>query len=176
VEAVMKIEFGVIGTPVVDTQDALVLLAAIRRGRCVRGDVSSVAFVHPGEPVSKARARFNFKTRSAYTPAKTAQAEKSLAWAFAAALGGLELRSNVAVAVIFYRQNRKRTDTDNLMKLVMDAATKAGAWDDDSQVTAQAVLLELDAENPRTVIALGPIESTMGRGDCAPTRRRKKAA
>lgn len=123
-----------------------------------------VAFIHAGAPVSKARARWNEKSRSFYTPAGSRDAQTALAWRFKEAMRGTgPFLGPVAIIAKFYRPNRQRIDADNLMKLVMDAATKAGVWRDDCQVAAQAALMELDSINPRTVIALCPYWSTLNR-------------
>ena len=84
---------------------------------------------------------------------------------------GLEIRKaiaqpylgNVALVCIFYRSNKQRIDTDNMLKHVCDSANGI-AWIDDSQVTAIAGLIELDPSNPRTVIAIAPHVTTMQRG------------
>lgn len=115
--------------------------------------------VHEGEPASKARARV--VRGHAYTPAKTAAAQAALAWQ----LNRLTpFTGNVAVACVFHRGNRQRIDVDNLVKLVLDAATQARVWQDDSQVTGLLAVLELDAEQPRTVVAFAGHESSMTRG------------
>lgn len=72
---------------------------------------------------------------------------------------------NVAVAAVFYRSNRHRIDTDNLMKTVLDGITKSGrVWDDDSHVTAIVAVTEFDPTWPRIAIALAPHTSTLTRG------------
>jgi Holliday junction resolvase RusA-like endonuclease len=137
------------------------LLAALRSGR--EGDDSLlVAFAHEGEPVSKARARW--ARGRTYTPAKTVAGEVSLAKHFMVAMQGQTLTGNVAIATVFYRSSYQRIDADNLTKLVMDAGTRAHVWKDDSQVTAQASVIELDAGQPRTLVALAPTDSSMVRG------------
>ena len=146
-----------------DVTDALDLLGSLRRGRN-GGDEFLISFIHEGDPASKARARFNFKTKRTYTPQRTMSAENSLAWQFREATGGVTREGNIAIVAIFYRSNHQRIDADNLMKLVMDSATKAAVWKDDSQVTAQAAVIEYDADYPRTVIAMGPTESSLKRG------------
>lgn len=140
------------------------LLAAIRYGR-LGDDMWLIAFTHYGDPASKARARWSSKSHRTYTPAKTVAAQELLEEAFRKALNGQRLEGNVAIAAVFYRPNHQRIDADNLMKLVLDAATKAGVWIDDSQVTAQASVVELDAELPRTIVAIGPTASTLNRGE-----------
>lgn len=121
-------------------------------------------FIHEGEPVSKSRARWNRKTATVYTPKSSQTAQTQLAWRFRAVLGKETAHvGSVAIIAIFYRSSRQRIDADNLMKLVMDAGTEARVWRDDSQVAAQAALVELDPTRPRTVVALCPYTSTMDR-------------
>lgn len=116
--------------------------------------------VAEGDPCSKCRPRF--ANGHAFTPASTRVAEQALS---------LRLKElpkftgNVVVAAVFYRSNRQRIDVDNLLKLVLDAATKSGRWNDDSQVTAVVGILEHDPERPRTVVAFGHHRTTMERGD-----------
>jgi Holliday junction resolvase RusA-like endonuclease len=116
-----------------------------------------------GDPASKARARFTRNGHS-YTPKATQTAQEALAWRFRAKIKPFQ--SNVAVGCIFFRPNRQRIDADNMLKLVLDAATGV-VWDDDSQVTAVMAAVEFDPERPRTVVVFAEHESTMLRGDRA---------
>jgi Holliday junction resolvase RusA-like endonuclease len=142
-----------------DVCDAMARLTSLVSGQ---SPDSMMAFVHPGAPVSKSRARMG-KT-SFYTPTKTGDAQKDLAWRFQITKRGAPaLSCNVAIIAVFYRPNLQRIDTDNLMKLVLDAGTQAGVWRDDCQVSAHAALIELDAKNPRTVVAWCPYVSTLVR-------------
>lgn len=112
-----------------------------------------------GDPISKARARF--AKGHTYTPKATVEGEARIAQA----LAGVEKHeANVAVACIFYRRTLHRVDVDNLLKAVLDGATKAAIWDDDSQVTAILGVLEHDPDAPRTIIAVATHSSTMLRG------------
>jgi Holliday junction resolvase RusA-like endonuclease len=128
------------------------------------GDVQTdvVTFVHAGAPISKARARggkFGF-----YTPERTRVAERSVFVACKTAmLNRPTFTDTVAIVAMFFRPDRRRIDGDNLMKLVMDAATKAKVWKDDSQATAQAAIIEIDPHRPRTVVAIAPYRSSMTR-------------
>ncbi len=117
--------------------------------------------MHPGPPHSKARARVT-RRGFAFTPKDTLEAQRMLASTYRAAIKHT-FDCNVAIACVFYRQNYQIIDPDNLMKLVMDAGTKAFVWYDDSQVTSEASILELDVELPRTLIAMCAIKSTMDR-------------
>ena len=124
-----------------------------------------LAFRHDGPPISKARARVVVKNgrTMAFTPERTETAETALAWRWRLALHGVTYDGNLALAAIFYRPNRQRIDVDNMLKLVLDAGTQARAWHDDCQVTTIAARTELDAECPRTEIALMPANSTLYR-------------
>jgi len=111
-----------------------------------------------GEPQSKARARRG-KNGAWYN----ASSEEEMA--LSAQLRPLfpePMKGNVAVGCIFFRSNRQRIDADNMLKMVMDAATGICFFDDD-QVTAQLGVIELDRERPRTVIAIGEHKSSMDR-------------
>lgn len=139
-----------------DVQRALDMFAALG----LTGDDLFVIII-PGAPPSKSRARFT-KHGHAYATSKDKEAEKKTA---------LYLRSkvkepfpgNVGLACIFYRPNRQRIDTDNMLKHVCDAANGI-LWADDSQCTAIVGITEMDAGNPRTVIAVGEHVSTLKRG------------
>lgn len=119
-------------------------------------------FVHEGEPVSKARARWTRRGHT-YTPERTQTAQEALAWRFRQVVKDTPWIGNVALVAVFYRPNYQRIDADNLMKLVMDAGTQAGVWKDDCQVTHQMSVVELDAERPRTIVAMCPVESSLNR-------------
>lgn len=119
--------------------------------------------VHSGPPKTKARARYSSYSGGFYTPKSTHSAQKDLELTMLAARTK-QLTGNVALLAIFYVPDRRRQDVDNLMKLVLDAGTRAKLWKDDCQVTAQVGLIELDRENPRTVIVWMPYESSLVRG------------
>jgi Holliday junction resolvase RusA-like endonuclease len=117
-----------------------------------------------GEPHSKERARHARQgrfTKTFQTPEDRA-AERRTAAVFRRNV--VPFAGNVAVAAIFYRSDRRTVDSDNLMKHVCDSANKL-VFPDDSYVTAQAGIIELDAQYPRTLIAFAPHRSTMQRGD-----------
>ena len=117
----------------------------------------ALTMVHEGTPKPKERPRFNPKSKSVFTPSRTIQAQRDLLYTFRVANGRrAPYPDTLAMVAVFYVPTRQRKDVDNLMKLVMDAATKARIWLDDSQVVAQASFLELDPQRPRTVVAWCP--------------------
>lgn len=142
-----------------DRAFALSVLRTIARGSAPS---TPVCFTHEGVPVPKARARHG-KNGHVYTPDSVTKAERDLAWVWQAAVVRRPWSGPVALVALFFLKDQRRTDGDNLLKLVMDAATKGQVWHDDSQVTAHAVLVDLDAGRPRTVIALGPTVSGLRR-------------
>lgn len=146
------------------TQGLDELLRAVELVTAAGGHGDNItALVIPGEPIAKARARVNRHRH--YTPQRTLDAEADIAREIQARRMPRQA-GNVAVAAIFYRSNRHRIDTDNLMKTVLDGITKAGTvWKDDSQVTALLAVTEYDPDNPRTVVAIASHESTLTRGD-----------
>ncbi len=111
-----------------------------------------------GEPRSKSRYRQG-KHGNSYNP--SSGEEQRIGWELKQRFKS-PVSNNVAVMCVFYRSNRQRIDVDNMLKLVMDAATGICFYDDD-QVTAQVGILELDAKAPRTIIAIGEHTSTMDR-------------
>lgn len=115
-----------------------------------------------GNPVAKARAKQG--RRGFYTPQSTSTAEDEIAW-FLRSARPEPFAGNVAVAAVFYRSDRHTIDVDNLLKTVLDGITKSRVvWEDDSQVTAIAGVIELDPAWPRTVVAIAPHASTLTRG------------
>jgi Holliday junction resolvase RusA-like endonuclease len=113
-----------------------------------------------GSPVSKARARFT-KRGGVYHPSENRDAEQRTAWHLKR-LCPQPMTGNVALSCMFFRPNRQRVDADNLLKHVCDAANGV-LWLDDSQVTAIAAVVELDAQRPRSVITFARAESTLKR-------------
>lgn len=117
-----------------------------------------------GEPRSKARPRFAGNGH-VYSDRKQVEHEAKLSWHMKRAVRE-PMRGNVAVACIFYRSTLGRIDVDNMVKQVLDAANDI-CWEDDYQVTAVTGIIELDRQNPRTVIALAAHNSTMDRAKVA---------
>lgn len=114
------------------------------------------AMVIPGAPKAKQRPRV--VRTNVYDP--SAPDEKELAKALLG-FSGRPFEGNLAVVAIFYMPDRRRLDADNLAKLVCDAGNRAELWHDDCQVTGLAAVLELDAQNPRTVLLIGAHTSSL---------------
>jgi Holliday junction resolvase RusA-like endonuclease len=141
------------------------LSRARQRLRALVGETVSeaCAFIHSGNPIPKARARYGAGGH-VFTPQRTRLAEGELVRAFREAWRRQPpLEASIALVVLFFVETRQRKDLDNLEKLVMDAATKARVWVDDSQVRAKTVLLELDRDRPRTVVMLATRVDSMSK-------------
>jgi len=106
-----------------------------------------------GDPVSKARPRFS-KQGHTYTDRKTVAAEAQIR-KLAKALITEPYEGKVGIALQFYCATRRRTDGDNLQKLVMDALNKV-AFVDDYLVEESfwRVHRKAEGEAPRTEIFL----------------------
>jgi Holliday junction resolvase RusA-like endonuclease len=142
-----------------DTERCLDMYDALASGTDGYDDEMHILTI-PGAPWSKARPRFG-KGRTFKTKDDTDAQHRT----------GTYLRSavrqpytgNVFVGCLFFRPNRQRIDTDNLLKHICDAATGI-VWKDDSQCTGIMGILELDPERPRTVVVIGRHETTLVRG------------
>lgn len=101
----------------------------------------------PGNPVPKGRPRLG--RGWVHTPAKTREAED---WIRAhARRAGVRkpLHGPLSLDVAFYRQDGRRADADNLLKLLLDAG-QGVIWGDDAQIVALSVRKLVDRESPRT--------------------------
>jgi Holliday junction resolvase RusA-like endonuclease len=89
----------------------------------------------PGDPVSKGRPRQNPNGGRSFTPARTREAEFKLREWFFDQLGRdvTPFEGDVGVAVEFFCATKRRTDGDNLLKLVTDSMNKL-VIADDSQI------------------------------------------
>ena len=102
--------------------------------------------------VGKARPRFNYKTKVAYTPEKTANFEEMLKWEFTSKYNVEQQPTNQPIRAeikIQYRPPKnssrkkmlmldgkpyvKKPDSDNLAKSILDAFNDL-VYDDDSQI------------------------------------------
>jgi Holliday junction resolvase RusA-like endonuclease len=131
-------------------------------------DARLVVIVHDGRPVPKARGRAQLNPRTGkqyvFTPKTTRLAERDLAWCFRAVIGTrVPFDDTVALVAAFFVASRVHGDLDNLSKLVMDAGNRARVWRDDKLVIAKFTSIELDAEYPRTVVAVAAKVGTLSR-------------
>lgn len=128
---------------------------------------NSIEITIPLEPVAKGRPLFG-KGRT-YTPAKTEKATKEIAFIISSVLKNsknaptFDPKDPLGLEVLYvfkrpksYKKSSHREwkttkpDKDNLDKLLMDAITKSGLWNDDNQVvqTSSKKLVGATGENP----------------------------
>ncbi|WTW95462.1 RusA family crossover junction endodeoxyribonuclease [Streptomycetaceae bacterium NBC_01309] len=123
----------------------------------------------PGPPASKARPRFA-KGGATYKDRADAAAEQATAWRlrrnFPQPWSG-----NLALGVVFFRPDRQRIDADNMVKHICDAGNGI-AWDDDAQITATYSVVELDPDDPRTLLVVTRHVSSLDRNP-QPLRARR---
>lgn len=87
----------------------------------------------PGDPFPAMRPRYDSKRGRTYTPKPYEDALEAVAWHLQAGRKCGPVATPVSVTVTFHRAHRNRCDVDNMLKTVLDAATKV-LWLDDSQV------------------------------------------
>lgn len=88
-----------------------------------------------GPPVPKGRPRVvitNRGKRRTYTPAATEAAEEAIIWLCRAQR--VTFGDSLVSVEMWFHTRHKRLDGDNCEKLALDAMTRAGVYDDDSQV------------------------------------------
>lgn len=116
--------------------------------------MQSVSFVVGGPPVAWHRPMRSKNGRAYKHPADVGY-QKLIAHLAAASIPpGWDLDGDWELTCHWYVHDRRRRDTDNLLKNVMDGLIGV-AYNDDSQVTDHGRMKKrLDRENPRVVITL----------------------
>lgn len=114
--------------------------------------MTEVSFTLEGDPVAKGRPRHG-KGHS-FTPKRTREAEQQIRDRVSL-LGLVPFDVPVRVALTFYCKTARRTDLDNLIKLVTDALIGV-AYDDDHLIHALTARLHRKAltETPRTEVRI----------------------
>lgn len=107
-----------------------------------------------GEPRAKGRPRF--ANGHAFTPKGTRFAEENLAWE-AKIRHRTATNAPLQVHLDFFMSSKRRVDTDNLAKLVLDSLNGV-VWADDSQIRELRVRRDVDRGRPRTVVRVYELE------------------
>jgi Holliday junction resolvase RusA-like endonuclease len=111
----------------------------------------------PGNPIPCPRPRV--VRNHAYIPQKARTYIDMISWEVKLKMltdhdsGGLW-----GLSVVFYRENKLRTDIDNLCKSILDAITNARFWDDDNQLIDLSAKKRYDKKKPRVEFELYKIE------------------
>lgn len=108
-----------------------------------------------GEPIPKARARFG--VGKTYDPEKNRNYKKLIQDTLDSVGAFYEKDIQLGVAMLFYRKNNVKADTDNLTKAIFDACNKK-LWDDDKQIRASYSEVHYADKNPRAEIIVCPID------------------
>lgn len=117
-----------------------------------------LTFTVPGDPVVKGRPRFT-RYGKAYTPKKTADAELAIKML----LNGLvsePFDRPVGVDAVFFCATKRRTDGDNLMKMLLDAMNEVVVTDDYLVEDVHYRLYrKAEGEEPRTEVYVYELET-----------------
>ena len=127
--------------------------------------MTQLAFHVVGQPISKQRPRVVRKhgRTITYTPTKTKQYEKQVAFCASMALalwrkehGSWPMDSGVVVTIRLFMGDERRRDLDNICKSVLDALNGV-LWADDVQVQELSVKQELDRACPRAEVTVARV-------------------
>jgi len=103
-----------------------------------------------GNPIPKGRVRV---ASHAYTPQATRDYETLVRDAAALVWTGEPMSGPLSIELVFYRENRRRADFDNLCKGVVDSLQGIVLFDD-NQIVHAVIWKRIDRINPRVVIAI----------------------
>ncbi len=112
------------------------------------------ALTVPGNPIPKGRPRV--VDDHAYTPQRTRDYEAKVKMAAALAWKRPAMTGPLAIHLVFYRENRRRADFDNLTKAVVDALQDI-VLIDDNQIVHAVIWKRIDHVNPRVIIVIEEI-------------------
>lgn len=112
-----------------------------------------ISITIPGQPIPKARPRFNRRTGRTYTPERTKTAEQRVAWEVKRQLLIDEpLACLLQVDALFVVKGNRKVDGDNCLKLIQDALNNV-LYLDDSQIVAGSYRVER-GDDPRTELTI----------------------
>lgn len=117
------------------------------------GSTVICSLVVDGEPIPKARGRYDARTRRVYTAKRTQEGQEAFRGWLVAAGVVLNETHRLGVRVSFHMTPGRRCDLDNLVKLVFDACNRI-AWHDDSQVAELTARLVRGDGEPRTELVI----------------------
>ena len=132
----------------------------------------TLKFTIPGDPVGKARPRFDSRSNRNYTPQGTRDYEELVKWSYRAKYGGKMLTGEISATITaFYKipeswsKKRKeqvirddikptvKPDCDNIVKAILDAINGV-AYKDDAAVTDLEFRKRYTINNPRVEVKI----------------------
>lgn len=131
-----------------------------------------------GDPIAKGRPRMG-KNGHAFTPERTRSAERAVVASLMQAMQGVEIADvPVGIAVEFYCATKRKSDGDNLLKLVTDSMNEVVFTDDSlieewfcrihrgvGKANARTEILVWKLDTPRTGESMDkPVEVGSGSG------------
>lgn len=131
----------------------------------------TLAFFVPGQPVPLARPRVVVRGRRthAFTPARSAEYERTVAFycrhAMRVAGRSSPLDGPLRVCLRFAREDKRRVDLDNLVKAALDGITQARAWADDSQVVSLEAAVWFGSLEPGADVKITQVTELLCPGD-----------
>ena len=121
-------------------------------------NVFPISVTIPGDPVAYQRARVKLSHGRWYKPKLMREyQEVALTYLRSQCPGDPDSTSIFAIQMTFYRHNHQRIDLDNLVKTIIDSATMAHIWRDDSQVRELGAKLYLGDSTPRVEVRISKI-------------------
>jgi crossover junction endodeoxyribonuclease RusA len=117
-----------------------------------------VSFTVPGDPVVKGRPRFTRQGR-AYTPKATSDAERRVKDIAREVFLDGPFTGPVGIDLVFYCKTKRRSDGDNMCKLLVDALNEV-AYTDDYLIEEWRIRIyrRLEGEEPRTEVTVYSLE------------------
>lgn len=111
-----------------------------------------IQFFVPGNPIPKQS--FRYRKGGGYQPKRVTEWQEAVAWCAMVAMAGAEpLGGRLKVELSFKRENKRKVDSDNLSKNVLDACNKI-VWLDDVQIDDLRITKTVDKENPGVLITV----------------------
>lgn len=96
----------------------------------------------------------------AFTPRRTKNWERAVRYS-ARRFADEPMTGPLCVTLMFYRQDHRRCDVDNLSKAILDALNGV-AYEDDAQIVQLHLWRLVDNENPRVQVRIEEIPCTAG--------------
>lgn len=106
-----------------------------------------VTFWFEGQPLPKQRPRHGANGH-VFTPAKTRDYERAVAWVARSAMGAREpLTGDLVLTVTLYRKGKRRADVDNMLKALADSMNSI-VYGDDQQIVEKRARVVYGASKP----------------------------